>query len=161
MPEQNIRILYVDDETNNLESFKANFRRHYIIFTAASARYAKEILRNNEIHILITDQKMPETPGTQMLEEAIRQYPDQIRILLTAYSDNETILDAFQRGLIYKYVLKPYDPLQLKDIIDKAFELYSLNRLKEVLYKELLKTREDLLLLKEINERPEPLPPLN
>lgn len=143
-----IQVLYVDDQPNNLEGFKANFRRHYKIFTATSAKEARTILSENEIQVLITDQKMPDTLGTQLLETSIKEYPNQLRILLTGYYDTEAILDAFQRGLIYKYIFKPYKPDELKDLIDKAYEIYNLKRIKEDLFKEWIKTQEELMLLK-------------
>lgn len=140
-----INVLYVDDELNNLEGFKANFRRYYNVFTALSAEDAKLILAETEIHVLITDQRMPVTSGTQMLEQVINEYPLQTRILLTAYAENEAILDAFQRGLIYKYVIKPYNQEDLKQLIEHAYEVYSLKILKETLYEELLSTIEELI----------------
>ncbi|MES2679563.1 MAG: response regulator [Bacteroidota bacterium] len=141
-------VLYVDDEGNNLEVFKGNFRRHYNVFTAGSADEARIILSTREIHVLITDQKMPVTIGTQLLEEAIKVYPQQTRILLTAYAESEAILDAFQRGLIFKYVLKPYVPEKLKEIIDSAYKVYQLKQIKEQLYREWVRTQEELNLLR-------------
>ncbi len=143
-----INVLYVDDEARSLEGFKANFRRYYTIFTAMSAKEARVILDNNEIHVLISDQKMPETLGTQLLEEAVKNYPEQTRILLTAYSDSEAIIQAFQRGLIFRYMLKPYIPDELKNLIDSAFELFRLKQTKDILYKEWIKTQDELTLLK-------------
>jgi response regulator RpfG family c-di-GMP phosphodiesterase len=151
MQEKDIRVLYVDDEVSNLTGFRANFRRHYTVFTASSAKEAEEILAANEIHVLITDQKMPETVGTQLLESAVIKYPDQTRILLTAYADNEAIIDAFQKGLMYRYILKPYKPDELKEVIDLSYEIYSLRRIKEALYKEWIKTQEDISLLQKKN----------
>lgn len=142
--EKTINVLYVDDELNNLESFKANFRRHYQVFTAISAKVAKQILAENDIHVLITDQRMPVTSGTQMLDEVINEYPHQTRILLTAYAENEAILDAFQRGLIFKYVIKPYNQDELKQLIDNAYEIHSLKLLKETLYKKWINASQKL-----------------
>jgi response regulator RpfG family c-di-GMP phosphodiesterase len=142
--EKTINVLYVDDELNNLESFKANFRRHYHVFTAISAKVAKQILAENDIHVLITDQRMPVTSGTQMLDEVIYEYPHQTRILLTAYAENEAILDAFQRGLIFKYVIKPYNQPELKQLIDNAYEIHSLKLLKETLYKKWINANQKL-----------------
>src|SRR6187402_1658373 len=90
-----IQVLFVDDEINNLESFKANFRKLYKVHTALSADEAKLILAENEIAVLITDQKMPGTNGTQLLEQSVKEYPLQTRIMLTAYSDKDSVFDAF------------------------------------------------------------------
>ena len=151
--EKNIHVLYVDDQLHNLESFRANFRRLYSIYTATSAVEARKILLENEIHVLITDQKMPETLGTHLLEEAIKEYPEQVRILITGYVDTEAILDAFQRGLIYRYVFKPYKPEELSELINKAYEVFCLKQIKESLYKEWIKTQEELMLLKMRDEK--------
>ncbi len=148
MQTQNINVLYVDDEVNNLVGFKANFRRHYNIFTAISAKEAELVLAANEIHVLITDQKMPETHGTELLENAVVKYPDQARVLLSAYADSVTVIDAFQKGLLLRFVLKPYNPDELKKIIDSSYEVYTLNKIKSSLYKEWVKTQEEIELLK-------------
>ena len=82
-----INVLYVDDEVNNLEAFRATFRRDFNVFTAISAKEAEGILdAENDIHILITDQRMPLKSGTELLAESVRKYPYQIRILLTAHA---------------------------------------------------------------------------
>src|SRR5688500_3269403 len=125
-----INLLYVDDEPVNLQGFKANFRRDYNVFLAGSAAEAREMLSKHDIHILITDQKMPETLGTDLLEQVVKDYPQQERIMITAYSDSQVILDAFQKGHIYRYVLKPYNPDELKQIIDQAYKLFSLKRIQ-------------------------------
>jgi DNA-binding NtrC family response regulator len=110
------------------------------VFTATSAKEAEEILATNDIHVLITDQKMPETLGTELLESAIVKYPDQARILLSAYADSVTVIDAFQKGLLVRFVLKPYNPDELKKVIDTSHEVYTLNKIKNSLYKEWMRT---------------------
>lgn len=129
-----ISVLYVDDEPVNLQGFKANFRRNYNIFIAVSAAEAREILAGNDIQVLITDHKMPETLGTELLEEVVKQYPHQERIMITAYADSQVILDAFQKGLIFRYVLKPYNPEELRTIIDEAYKRYQLRKVQQALY---------------------------
>ena len=116
-----INVLYVDDEENNLISFKASFRRYFSIFTANSAERAHEILRENTIHVLITDQRMPKTLGTELLAKAAKDYPDQIRVLLTAFADIEALKDAINRGHIFRYLEKPWndDELNKKIILTK------------------------------------------
>ena len=143
-----IKVLYVDDEVSNLEAFKAAYRRCFTVLVASSAKEAGEILSNEEIHVLITDQKMPIATGTQLLEKAIEKYPDQSRIILSAYTDNESIISAFQKGLIHRFVLKPYDEEELKGIIQTAFETYRLKKIKNQLYLEWLTNQKELELLK-------------
>lgn len=151
MQDKIIQVLYVDDQINNLEGFRANFRRVYNVFTASSVEEAKQILSDNEIHVLIADQKMPGTLGTELLEDAIKEYPHQVRIMLTAYTDKEAIVDAFQKGLIYRYIFKPYNPDELKALIDNAYEIYALKQLKENLYNEWLRTQEELEMIRTKN----------
>jgi response regulator RpfG family c-di-GMP phosphodiesterase len=152
MDEKIINVLYVDDEIDNLTGFKAYFRRHYNVFTAISAEQAQVILVEQKIHVLITDQKMPKTVGTKLLEHCMKEYPTPTRILLTAHADNETIIGAFQRGLMCRYILKPYDAVEVKEIIDASYQIYILSRIKEELYKEWLKTDGDINILNKKTE---------
>lgn len=127
------RILYVDDEHNNLVVFKNSFFRHYEIFTATSGQEGLEILAKEEIHLVITDQKMPGMTGVEFLEKVVASYPEIIRILLTAYSDIDFIMRAINRCGIYQYILKPWDNRQLKITIDNALLKYQLTEDKKAL----------------------------
>jgi response regulator RpfG family c-di-GMP phosphodiesterase len=140
----NINVLYVDDEENNLLAFKASFRRHFTVFTAISADEGKKILAENEIHVLITDQRMPGTLGTELLAQAVKDYPDQIRILLTGFSDIEAIKDAINRGQIYHYLQKPWNDNDLKETIESAFKVYHLKKKQQELSQQLMITNEQL-----------------
>jgi len=123
-----IGVLYVDDEVNNLNSFKAAFRRDFEIYTASSAREARKILDNNEIGVIITDQRMPVMTGIEFLESIIPIYPDTIRILLTGFSDINAVMDAINRGQVYKYLVKPWQNDELKMYIENALEIYNLRK---------------------------------
>ena len=142
--ELNINVLYVDDEENNLQAFKASFRRIFNVFTAISADEGKKILAQNEIHVLITDQRMPGTLGTELLAQAVKDYPDQIRILLTGFSDIEAIKDAINRGQIYHYLQKPWNDQELKETIENAYKVYHLKKKQKELSEQLLVTNEQL-----------------
>ena len=139
-----IKVLYVDDEEQNLVSFKASFRRYFSIFTANSATEAQEILKQNIIHVLITDQRMPETSGTELLAKAALDYPDQIRILLTGYTDIEALKDAVNRGHIFRYLEKPWNDAELKKTIYDSFNVYNIKKGQEELNKKILLTNEQL-----------------
>lgn len=119
-------ILYVDDEPDNLTVFKSTFRRDYKVHMANSGEEALEVLTTNEIFVIITDQRMPNMTGTELLSKIIKDYPDAIRIILTGYSDVEAIVQAINKGKIYQYVAKPWDKDELKITIDKAIESYLL-----------------------------------
>jgi DNA-binding NtrC family response regulator len=140
-------VLYVDDEINNLNSFKAAFRRDFDIYTAHSAREGRKILDANEIGVIITDQRMPGMTGIEFLESILTVYPDTIRILLTGFSDMNAVMDAINRGQVYKYLVKPWQNDELKLYIQNALEIYHLRKEnKELAYKLHLANQElDLL----------------
>ncbi|MBA2369369.1 MAG: response regulator [Candidatus Protochlamydia sp.] len=121
-------ILYVDDEPNNLVSFTAAFRRFYTIHTATSAKEGIEILRREPVHLIITDQRMPEMTGVQFLEAIIPDYPDSIRMILTGFSDVEAIIKAINTGRVLRYITKPWEEAELKQIIDGAIMIYDLEK---------------------------------
>jgi response regulator RpfG family c-di-GMP phosphodiesterase len=124
MPERAISILYVDDEANNLIAFRAVFRTKYTVFTALSGLEGLEILSENDIQIIITDQRMRNMTGVEFLEEVITKYPTPIRILLTGYTDMSAIIDAINKGSIFQYLNKPWDEEDLEEVIEKAYDVY-------------------------------------
>lgn len=123
-----IGVLYIDDEVNNLNSFKAAFRRDFEIFTASSAKEGRKILDSQEIGVIITDQRMPGMTGIEFLESILPVYPDTIRILLTGFSDINAVMDAINRGQVYKYLVKPWQNDELKMYIENALEIYNLRK---------------------------------
>ncbi|RIW12047.1 response regulator [Algoriphagus lacus] len=143
-PEEKIKILYVDDEENNLQAFKATFRRDYKIFLAISAKEGEEILSKEDIDIIITDQRMPEKTGVEFLESIIPVHPKPIRLLLTGYTDIQAVIDAINKGQVYHYLTKPWEEDYLRTVIKNAFEVYSLRRENERLTEALLKANEQL-----------------
>jgi response regulator RpfG family c-di-GMP phosphodiesterase len=125
MTEGKIKVLYIDDEENNLFSFKATFRLKYQVFTAISAAKAMEILDANPgIEIIITDQRMPETTGVEFLESILDKYPDAMRILLTGYADMQAVVDAVNKGKIFHYLSKPWNEEELNMTITRAYDIY-------------------------------------
>lgn len=138
MGEEVINILYVDDEVHNLNAFKASFRRNFNVFTAESAKDAIAILSQQEINIIITDQRMPVMTGIEFLESIIPKYPDPMRILLTGYADINAVIDAINKGQVYLYITKPWLDEELKINIERAFEVYSLRRKNKALNEQLL-----------------------
>lgn len=125
-PEEKIKILYVDDEENNLQAFKATFRRDYKIFLAMSADEGREILKSEDVHIIITDQRMPDETGVDFLSSIIPINPDPIRILLTGYTDIQAVIDAINKGQIYHYLTKPWEEEYMRNVIQNAYEVYQL-----------------------------------
>ena len=139
-----INVLYVDDEVHNLNSFKAGFRRKFNVFTAESAVEGRKILEKELIHVIITDQRMPVTTGIEFLESIIPDFPDPIRILLTGYADINAVIDAINKGHVYKYIQKPWMDEDLRINIEKAFEIYSLRKENRELTEALLVANNQL-----------------
>ena len=124
MSEDKIAILYVDDEENNLFSFKATFRIKYQVFTALSGDEALKILESKKIHVIITDQRMPEMTGVEFLERVLEKHPDPMRILLTGYADMGAVVYAVNKGKIFHYLAKPWNEEELDLTINRAYEKY-------------------------------------
>lgn len=124
MSAPNVRVLYIDDEENNLHAFRASFRRQYEIYTAISAADGLKVLENITIHVILADQKMPGTTGVEFFKSITDTYPDPTRILLTGYTDIEALADAINHGDIYRYITKPWNDLELHNSIKNAYDAY-------------------------------------
>lgn len=119
-----ITVLYVDDEENNLISFKAVFRIKYNILIAISGEEAIKQLRNNTVHVIITDQRMPQMTGVEFLENILDEFPLPTRILLTGYADMNAVIDAVNKGKIFHYLTKPWNEEELDMTIQRAYAVY-------------------------------------
>ncbi|MFC2085220.1 adenylate/guanylate cyclase domain-containing protein [Bacteroidota bacterium] len=143
MEKKNFKILYVDDEEHNLISFKAAFRREYEVSTAISGKDGISIVKNEDINLIITDQRMPEMTGIQFLEKTIPEYPHIIRMVLTGFSDVEAIIGAINTGRVFRYITKPWDEKELRMTIENARQLYELQKRNLDLMTELKQKVED------------------
>ena len=139
-----ISVLYVDDEENNLSSFKATFRRDFNVFTALSGEEGLQIIQKEEINVIITDQRMPEMTGVEFLQEVIKVNPEPMRVLLTGYTDIQAVIDAINKGQIFYYLTKPWDEHQLRTVIINAHEIYNLRRQNKKLVHDLEKANDQL-----------------
>ncbi|MFO7669020.1 MAG: SpoIIE family protein phosphatase [Bacteroidales bacterium] len=119
-------ILYIDETEQNLISFKSAFSQDYHIYTATSGKAGLEIMEQKTIQLVITDQQMPDMSGIEFLEKILRLYPDSMRMVLTEISDKDAIIQAINRGNIFRYVTKPWNSEDLKLSIDSAMEVYNL-----------------------------------
>lgn len=127
-----IHVLYIDDEDNNLKSFRATLRKDFKIFTAIDAEEGLRIAQEEEIHVVIADQRMPGLTGTEFFERMVKINPDPIRILLTGYSDIASVIDAINKGEVYRFIDKPWNIEQIKNSIKNAADIYFMRReLKE------------------------------
>lgn len=140
MPMGKLRVLYLDDEVNNLQAFKAAFRRDFEVFIAENAKEASKILEDNietvsmydveftrtSIHVIVADQRMPDTTGVEFFESILEKYAEPMRVLITGYSDLEAVIEAINRGRIFHYIAKPWVEKDLRHIIESAYNIYSL-----------------------------------
>ncbi len=143
-----VGVLYVDDEVNNLNSFKASFRHDFTVYTAISAKEGRKVLDAYEIGVIITDHRMPVMTGIEFLESIINVYPDTIRILLTGFADINAVMDAVNRGQVYKYIVKPWQNDELKMYILNAMEIYKLRKENKDLAAQLRNVQAELEALK-------------
>jgi len=128
LAQDKIKVLYIDDEQNNLNGFKATFRFDYTIFIAVNIEQAYEHLQKNaEISVILCDQRMPDKTGVQFFEEMREQYPDPIRMLITGYTDIESVIDAVNRGHIFRYIKKPWTDTDVRSAIEEANKFYVTN----------------------------------
>ncbi len=122
-------ILYVDDEEPIINSVKRLFRKEkFRLLTAYSGEEALTILEKTKVHLVISDQRMPEMSGTQFLAKVRENYPETIRIILTGYTEVDSMQQAINQGHIYKFLLKPWDGEDLKNEVRSCLERYDLIR---------------------------------
>jgi CheY-like chemotaxis protein len=121
------KMLVVDDEPDNLDLLYRTFRRDFQVLKAESGVRALEVLATEgEVAVIISDQRMPEMKGTEFLSRTVPQFPDTMRIILTGFTDVEDLVEAINSGQVYKYITKPWDPNELKAVVQRAAETYEL-----------------------------------
>lgn len=137
-------ILIVDDERDNLEALRRLLRGQYEVSIAASPFEALKIIQRQEFNVVVSDQRMPEMTGVELLEKIKSIRPSATRILLTGYTDIESVIGAINRGNIYRYIAKPWDPEELKLTIRQANDAYKLRKELEQKNQALIKSNEEL-----------------
>jgi signal transduction histidine kinase len=142
--DEKISVLFIDDESNNLLSFQATFRRKYKVFLANSPAEGMGILNKEQIQVIIADQRMPQSTGVEFFQIVRKAHPHPIRILLTGYTDAEAIIDAINKGEIYRYIKKPWDEFELQNAIQNAYEIYITREKLNRKISELEKTNDEL-----------------
>jgi response regulator RpfG family c-di-GMP phosphodiesterase len=144
MPDRAINVLYIDDEPHNLTAFKAAFRRDYNIYLAESAEEGRQILDTHDIHVILSDQRMPVMTGIEFFQSILNTHPEPIRILITGYTDVNAVIDAINLGQVYKYLTKPWNENDIRIFIDKAFEVFRLRKENAELTNKLLDANKKL-----------------
>lgn len=142
---EKIKILYVDDEANNLVGFRATFRHDYNVLTANSADEGIALLdKHPDTKIIFCDQRMPGKTGVQFFEEVSALYPNPIRMLLTGYVDIESVIKAINQGHIYRFLTKPWQEADVRSAIEEGYKYYIASSLLFAKNQELQKANEEL-----------------
>lgn len=115
-------ILFVDDEERIVKLLKIMFRENYDVYTAMGAADALAILESTTVDVIISDQRMPDTTGIQLLSQVRERWPNTVRLLLTGYSDLVAIVGAVNEGEVYRFINKPWNQSELRSVIAEAVE---------------------------------------
>lgn len=121
-------VLVVDDEVRSLEALRRTLEEDFQVFTATGAAEARAVMEREDIHILLTDQRMPEVSGVEFLRQVRQEWPDTVRIIISGYTDSEDIIAGINEAGIYQYLLKPWHPEQLLLTLKRAAELHRLQQ---------------------------------
>lgn len=127
MTQEKPALLCLDDEVNNLDALERIFRKKFNVLKASTPMEAFHFLEQfKDLPVIISDQRMPEITGVEFLEKSISTHPDTIRILLTGYTDIESVIESVNKGQIYRYLTKPWDTTDLLGTVNQAYEKYAL-----------------------------------
>jgi len=146
-------ILIVDDEKDNLEALRRMLRGQYDVTIVESPIEALKLVQSQLFHVIVSDQRMPEMTGVELLEKAKKLSPLSTRILLTGYTDIDSVIDAINRGQIYRYVSKPWEPEDFKMTLRQANEAFSLKKELQEKNASLEKALKELTLLDRAKSR--------
>lgn len=116
------KVLYVDDEQDNLFAFRSVFRRFFKVFTAIGAREAIDLLSKESVDLVLSDQRMPHMSGVELCEYVMNNYPEAERMIVTGYSDKAPIEEAMKHGMISNLITKPWNVEELKALIENALQ---------------------------------------
>src|SRR5437667_4027271 len=107
-------LLVVDDEPDLVQSVQDLLRFDFRVLGATRAAEGLKIMEREKVHVVMTDQRMPEMTGVEFLKALREAYPDTVRLLFTAYADIEAVTDAINQGNVYRYISKPWEPQDLR-----------------------------------------------
>ncbi|WP_119066018.1 hybrid sensor histidine kinase/response regulator [Aggregatilinea lenta] len=138
-PDQTPRghLLIIDDEEEILKALNRQFRRQYTVHVAHSADEGYRLMAELPVDVIISDQRMPGMTGAEFFKKVKGEFPDAIRLLLTGYADIEAVIAAINDGNVFRYITKPWDPVELETIVAQAFERYDLIVQNRALMREL------------------------
>ena len=142
---ENIYVLFVGEEFKTLKIFKNDFSKFYDVYTASSLEEAWLVLQINNIDVLVYDQKISTADGKMFLEKAAKTFPTLALVVLVDYLNTVEFVKAIYKQLVFKYVLKPYQPEVLKNIIDSVYEIAVVTKLTAAFQEELDLVKKELM----------------
>jgi two-component system, cell cycle response regulator len=153
-----LKVLVVDDEVDNLDLLKRVLHKEYDVYAAESGEAALKLMEEHDFFLILTDQRMPKMLGTEFLEESVKRDPSAIRILITGYSDIESVIDAINKGAVHRYIKKPWNREELRREIELSIQIQRLVVENQQLVKTLQETNKrlgehEVLLRKGLDDR--------
>jgi DNA-binding NtrC family response regulator len=130
------KILIVDDEPVNLRTLSRLLRENYDVITAESGDEALKLLHQHNFALLISDQRMPGMTGIELMKNTVALRPQMVKILLTGYTDVDALIESINCGLVYRYLMKPWNNDDLRLTVSRALEHYEATKSKHLLLME-------------------------
>lgn len=127
------KIMIVDDEPVNLRTLERLFRRDYHVVTAQNGAEALTLLEHHDVALLISDQRMPEMTGIELMKRTVALRPQMVKLLLTGYTDVSALIESINCGLVYRYLTKPWDNDDLRLTVNRALEHYEMMKSRHLL----------------------------
>ena len=137
-------VLVVDDESDILRAFELSYGDDFTVLTADGGARALDVLANEDVSVIVSDQRMPGMDGSEFLERSMSVRPNSVRIVLTGYTDIDALVRAVNRSRIYRYLTKPWDDEEMRTALTRAIELFNLSRENARLVEELKRANERL-----------------
>jgi len=117
-------LLVVDDEPDVSDSINDLLRHEFLVLKAKSAAEGARLMQENEVHIIMTDQRMPNVTGVELLKNVLHRHPHAVRVLFTGFADLDAIIEAINQGHIFKFLKKPWQPEELLAVVREAATEY-------------------------------------
>jgi DNA-binding NtrC family response regulator len=136
------RVLYLDDDKANLDSFKANFRDFFDVYLAENPVDAYNLIEKEKIEIVVTDHNMPSMTGVEFLESISNDYPEVQRILLTGYTELVSVVEAVNKGKVFRVITKPFNMKEIRSMVAEAWQQFRNAMDKEKMIRQLTRQNQ-------------------
>jgi len=144
------KIMIVDDEPANLRTLLRVFRQDYQVITAESGAEALTLLQRHDVALMISDQRMPQMTGIELMKKTVEVRPQMVKILLTGYTDISALIESVNSGLVYRYLTKPWNNDDLRLTVARALEHYEITKSNHLIVMENNRLRARLHSLSEM-----------